>query len=191
MHSYSLCWRARQVRVLLRPMFARSASSKPAPVLAARKVRALFWPLFARSSLAQAATVVAGTTGEGAALASFLLFGVVSASHCGGGLDRLGRCSGLCLNYRRWLRQPLWLRARKDRALLLPLFARSALAQLVSVVAATTGEGPALNSVRWVGVGSTSKCCGGHDRRGRCSGLSSLGRLGFKKAVWWRARHVR
>jgi hypothetical protein len=38
---------------------------------------ALLWPLFARSALAVAATVVAGTTGEGAALASVRLYDVV------------------------------------------------------------------------------------------------------------------
>jgi hypothetical protein len=44
-------------------------------------VRALFWPLFARSAWTQPATVVAGTTGEGYPLASGRLVGVESASH--------------------------------------------------------------------------------------------------------------
>jgi hypothetical protein len=35
----------------------------------------------------QPATVVAGTTCDGAAMASFRLVGVISASHCGGGHD--------------------------------------------------------------------------------------------------------
>jgi hypothetical protein len=48
-------------------------------------VSALLWTLFARSVLAQPATVMAGTTGEGADLASVRWIGVGLASHCGGG----------------------------------------------------------------------------------------------------------
>jgi hypothetical protein len=51
-------------------------------------VRALLWPLFPQSACAQPATLLAGTTGEGAALASVRLVGVGSDSHCGGGHDR-------------------------------------------------------------------------------------------------------
>jgi hypothetical protein len=51
-------------------------------------VSVLLWPLFARSAWAQTATVVAGTTGEGAALASVRSVSVGSDSHCGGGHDR-------------------------------------------------------------------------------------------------------
>jgi hypothetical protein len=51
-------------------------------------VRALLSPLFAPSAWAQSATVVAGTTDEGAALASVILVGVVSDSHCGSGNDK-------------------------------------------------------------------------------------------------------
>jgi hypothetical protein len=51
-------------------------------------VRALLWLLFPRSAWAQTATVVAGTTVEGAALASVPSVGVGSASHCGVGDDR-------------------------------------------------------------------------------------------------------
>jgi hypothetical protein len=51
-------------------------------------VRALLWPMFVWSAWAQPANVVAGTIGEGAALASDLFFDVVSASHCGDGVDR-------------------------------------------------------------------------------------------------------
>jgi hypothetical protein len=43
-------------------------------------VRVLLWPLFARSAWAQLATVVTDTTGKGAALASVCLVGVVPAS---------------------------------------------------------------------------------------------------------------
>jgi hypothetical protein len=46
-----------------------------------RQVRALLRSLFSWSAWAQAATVLADTTGEGAALASVRLVGVVSASH--------------------------------------------------------------------------------------------------------------
>jgi hypothetical protein len=54
----------------------------------ARQVRALLWPLFVLSAWAQPATVVADTTGEGAVLASVRLVGVGPASHCGGRHDR-------------------------------------------------------------------------------------------------------
>ena len=43
----------------------------------------------------QPATLVAGRTGEDADLASVRSIGVGSASHCGGGYDRWGRCSCL------------------------------------------------------------------------------------------------
>jgi hypothetical protein len=48
------------------------------------------------------------------------------------------------------------------RALLWPLFARSAWAQSATVLAGTTSEAAALASVRLVGVGSTSHCGVGH-----------------------------
>jgi hypothetical protein len=48
-------------------------------------MRALLWPLFAWSAWAQLATVLAGTSGESAVLASSRLFGMGSASQCGGG----------------------------------------------------------------------------------------------------------
>jgi hypothetical protein len=50
-------------------------------------VRALLLPAFAQSAWAQPATAVAGTTGEGAALASVRSVGVGSASLCSGGHD--------------------------------------------------------------------------------------------------------
>jgi hypothetical protein len=111
---------------------------------------------------AQPATVVAGTTDEGAALVFVRSVGVGSYIHCGGGHDRCGRCTDLCSLGRRGLSQPLWWRARHVRALICPLFARSALAQPDTVVAGTTGEGAALATVRLVGVGSASHCGGGH-----------------------------
>jgi hypothetical protein len=51
-------------------------------------VRALLWPMFAGSAWALTANMVAGTTGEGAALASVPSVGVGPTSHCGGGHDR-------------------------------------------------------------------------------------------------------
>jgi hypothetical protein len=88
--------------------------------------------------------VVAGTTGEGAALASFRSVGVGSASHYRGGHGRWVRCSAICYLDRRRLSQPLWWRERQVRALLRPLFARSASRQLATLVAGRTGEGDAL-----------------------------------------------
>jgi hypothetical protein len=89
-------------------------------------MRALLWPLFARSAWAQPANVVADTTGEGAALASVCLFGVVPDKYCDFGHDKSRRCSGFCSLGRRGLSQPLRWRARHVRALLWPLFSRSA-----------------------------------------------------------------
>jgi hypothetical protein len=111
-----------------------------------------------------AATVVADTTGEGAALASVRLVGVGPASHCGGGHNRRGRCSGLCSLRKHGFKQAPWWRARQVRALLWPLFPRSAWAQPSTVVAVTTGEGAALASVRSVGVSSASHWGDGDDR---------------------------
>jgi hypothetical protein len=51
-------------------------------------VRTLLWSLFARSAWAQPATVVAGTTVQGAALASVRLVGNGLDSRCGSGHDR-------------------------------------------------------------------------------------------------------
>jgi hypothetical protein len=50
------------------------------------------------------------------------------------------------------------------RALLRPLFVRSAWDQPATVVAIKTCEGAALASVRLVGVVSDCHCGGGHDR---------------------------
>jgi hypothetical protein len=77
--------RARQVRALLMPLFARSASTQPSSVVLSTNGEGGFWPLFARSACAQAASEVTNTTGEDAALATVRLVGVGSASHCGGG----------------------------------------------------------------------------------------------------------
>jgi hypothetical protein len=52
-----------------------------------RQVMALMWPLFSLSALSQGTNVVAGTTGEGAALASVRLVGKGSNSHCSRGHD--------------------------------------------------------------------------------------------------------
>jgi hypothetical protein len=129
----------------------------------ARQVRALLWPLFVRLGRSQPATVVAGTTGEGAALAFVRSVVVGSATHCGGGNHMIGRCTGLCSLGRIWPSQPMWWRARKVRALLWPLLTRSEWAQPATVLAGTTSEGAALDSVRLVDVGSASLCGGGHD----------------------------
>jgi hypothetical protein len=75
---------------LLWPLFALSAWAQTATVLEGATMRALLWPLFARLSYDQPATVVSVTTGEDAALASFISVGVGSASHCGGGHDHEG-----------------------------------------------------------------------------------------------------
>jgi hypothetical protein len=88
-------------------------------------VRAMLWPLLSQSAWAQPATRVAGTTVEGAALASVLLVGVGSASHKVGGQDRLRHCSGLCSLGRLGHNQPLGWHRRKVRALLWSLFAWS------------------------------------------------------------------
>jgi hypothetical protein len=128
-------------------------------------VRALIWPVFGRSSWPQSATVVADTTGEGAALASVRLVGVVPDRYCGF--------------------------VHEVRALLWPLFLRSAWVQPATVEAVTTGEGAALACLRSVGMGSASHCGGGHDRGGRCSGFYALGRCELSQPLWWRARQLR
>jgi hypothetical protein len=74
--------------------------------------------VFAQSAWAQIATAVAGTTGEGAAVASVLSVGVGSASHFGSELDSLGRWSGLCSLGRRTFSKPMGTRAKDVRALL-------------------------------------------------------------------------
>jgi hypothetical protein len=79
-----LRWRTRQMRELLWlcPLGRRGLSQ---PLMWRAQLRAVIWPLSSRSAWAQPATVVAGTTVEGAALASVRLVGVVSTCHCGGG----------------------------------------------------------------------------------------------------------
>jgi hypothetical protein len=148
-------------------------------------VRTLLWTLFAWSARAQPAAVVAGTTGEGDALASVRLVGEGSARHYGGGHDRCGRCTGLSSFGRRGIIQPLRWRERQVRGLFLPLFAWSAWAQPATVVAGTSGEGASLATVRSIGVGSASHCGGGHDRREHCSGLYSFHRRRLLRALLW------
>ena len=53
------------------------------------------------------------------------------------------------------------------KALLRRLFARSASAQIATVVDGTIGEGAALTTIRFFGVGSGILCFGGHDKRER------------------------
>ena len=74
----------------------------------AGEIRALLWPLFALSALSQPATVVAGTKSEGAAKAYVRSIGVSLACHCGGGNNSCGRRSGLRLLGHRELIQPRW-----------------------------------------------------------------------------------
>jgi hypothetical protein len=45
-------------------------------------LRALLWPLFSWSVWVETDTVVAGTSGEGATLASFRMVDVSSVNHC-------------------------------------------------------------------------------------------------------------
>jgi hypothetical protein len=130
-------------------------------------------------------------TVEGAALASVRFVGVGPESHCGGGHDRSGIICGRCLLGRHGLRHPLWWRARQLRALLSPLFARSAWVQTATVVVGKTDQGAAPASVRLVGVGPASHCGGGHGSSGRRSGLFSLGRHGLRQPLWWRTRQVK
>jgi hypothetical protein len=65
------------------------------------------------------------------------------------------------------------------RALLLPLFPRSAWALSATVEADKTCEGAHLAFVSSVFLSSVSHCGGGHDRSWSCSGLCSLGRGGI------------
>jgi hypothetical protein len=100
-------------------------------------------------------------------------------------------------------------------ALMWPLFAWSSGSQPATVVAGTIGEGAILASVHFSVVGSASHCGGehegegtalasarfvgvfsaihgcGHDRRGRCCGICSIGRRGLSQALWWLDRHLR
>jgi hypothetical protein len=101
-------------------------------------VRALLWPLFARSAWDEPATVVAGTTREGAALASVRSVGLGSTSQCVCGKTGVG-ASLACVR--------LWAWA-------LP----------ANVVAGTTGDVAALVSVPSVGVGTVSHWVFWHDR---------------------------
>ena len=157
---------------------------------------ATLWHLFARSAWDHPATVVEVTNGEGAALTSVRFVGTGKNSHGGGGPDKKGRCSDLCSVGRRRSSQPLWWRARYARALLWPLFARSAWAQPAIVLAGTKVEGAALASISWsawalpatvlagttvegaplasvrlFGEASGRHCGGGHDRCVCCSDL--------------------
>jgi hypothetical protein len=129
----------------------------------ARRLRVLLWPMFALSAWTQKATVVAGKAVEGGDVASLRLFGVALNSHSLSGHYWLGRFCCLCLRGRRGLSQPMWWRARQVRTLLCPMFAWWALAHPATVVARTSGEGAALASVRSGGLGSASHCACGHD----------------------------
>jgi hypothetical protein len=102
-----------------------------------RQMRALLWPLFDRSVWAQPATLVTVTTVEGAFLESVRFDSVGSPTVCGGELDSLGHCSGLCSLGWRGGSQSQWWRARQAKALIWHLFYLSASSQPHNVVAGT------------------------------------------------------
>jgi hypothetical protein len=102
------------------------------------------------------------------------------------------------------------------KALLRPLVSSSSWAQQGTVLASTTFKGAAQSSDKWVGlgtsshcdgghdscvrfsyhcsffgVGSASHCCSGHDMCGCCSRLCSIGRLEDIQPMCWWARRVR
>jgi hypothetical protein len=124
-------------------------------------------------------------------MASVLLVGVDSASHCGGGHDRCRLSYGLLSLCRRRISQALWFWTRHLVALLWPLYARSAWAQAATALVGTTAEGTDLDSVHLVMVGSATHCGGGHDCLGYCSDLFSLGRRGHRQKLRCRARQMR
>jgi hypothetical protein len=74
------------------------------------------------STWAQPTTVVTGTTGEGAALAYARSVGVGSAFHCGGGHNRRPLCSGLCSLRRHGLSKQLSWGTRQDDESALAMF---------------------------------------------------------------------
>ena len=113
-----------------------------------RQLRVPLWPLFHRSVLDQPASVLAGTTGEGVALASFRSFGFESANPHGGGTPGEGVALA---SFRSFSVETAYLCGGVNdrfRALLYPLFARWARAQTVYLFAGATGEGAALASGR-------------------------------------------
>jgi hypothetical protein len=71
------------------------------------------------------------------------------------------------------------------RALLWPLFARSAWAEAETVVAGTMFSALLWRLFDFFSVSSTS-----HSRLGHCPGLRSLGRILLSQPLWWRARKV-
>jgi hypothetical protein len=93
-------------------------------------VSAFLWPLNDFWAWDQPGTVVVDTTVEGAFLVSFRSFGVGSACHYVGRYDSLGRLCVLCSFGERGHSHPLWWLAQLFRALLWPLFDRSAWATL-------------------------------------------------------------
>jgi hypothetical protein len=107
---------------------------------------------------------VAGTTVEGAYLDTDRFFGVGSGSHCVGGHDSSGPCSGLGSLVRRGPSQLLCWRLGQVRVVIWPLLALSAWAQPATVVAGTTGDGANVAFVHLFGMGPASHFFGGHDR---------------------------
>ena len=153
----------------------------------ARLLTAELYPLFNRLAWALTASVMAGVTCEVAALASDRSAGVGLRSHCRGGHDSCGRCSGLGSLRRLGIRDALLWRARQVRALIWFLIAWSAWTQQATVVARKKVEGAAPGLFRCLGVRLASQCGGGHDRCVRCSGPFSLSGRGISQPLWWQA----
>jgi hypothetical protein len=101
------------MRALLLPLFYRSAWAQPATVVAGTTVDGAALASVRWLGLCQPATVVVGTRVEGASLISVRFIGEGSASHSGGGQDKRGRWSDLCSIGRRGIIQPLWWRVRQ------------------------------------------------------------------------------
>jgi hypothetical protein len=76
------------MRAMLWPLYAWSACAQPDTVLAGTTFEGAAMASVRLSSSAQPASVVAGTTGEGVAISSVRSVSVESARHCGGGYDR-------------------------------------------------------------------------------------------------------
>jgi hypothetical protein len=114
------------VRSLILPMICRSESGHSVTVEAGTTGEGAALASVRSFGVSQPATVVGDTTGDGAALVTVRLVGVITASHGGCGLDRRGRCPGFCFLGRRGLNQPLCWRERQVRALPCPVSSLSA-----------------------------------------------------------------
>jgi hypothetical protein len=137
-----------------------------------------------------------------AALGSVRLVGVGPASYCGGGHDRWGCWSGLCLLGKCAALSSVrsigvvsashcrgghggWGRCYGRLS-----FVRRGLRQPLCWRAQKV-LGADLASVRSIGVGQATHCGGGHDIWRLCSGLCSLCRRGLSQPLCWLARQWR